>query len=329
MYAKSGSIEDAHQVFENLSAKDRIAWTAMIDGYAQHGQGRKALDLFNQMIAADIDPNGIALVSILNAFSHSGLVREGLCLFRLMSSAYGIKPVVNHYACVVDLLGRAGRLEEAFKFIITMPIEPNPTIWRSLLGACRNHKNLKLGICAAERLLDLEPEDDATYVLLANMYACAACWNKSFEARHAMKERGLRKAPGLSWLEVGKSFHVFGSSDSSHPQKEQIYNVLGSLMCEIKKAGYVPQTELALHAVGEEEKEKLLHDHSEKLAVALGLISTPAGSCIRIFKNLRICGDCHNAIKFISLLNGRKVVVRDVSRFHHFYDGACSCGDYW
>ncbi|EHA8586263.1 hypothetical protein COCNU_scaffold000148G000030 [Cocos nucifera] len=211
MYAKSGSIEDAHQVFENLSTKDRIAWTAMIDGYAQHGQGRKTLDLLNQMIAAGIEPNGIAFISILNACSHSGLVREGLCLLRLMSSAYGIQPVLNHYACVVDFLGRAGRPEEAFRFIIIMPMEQNPTIWGSLLGACRNHKNLKLGI--AERLLDLEPEDDATYVLLANMYASAGCWNKAFEVQHAMKQK--------SWLEVGNSFHVFGSSDSSHPQKEE------------------------------------------------------------------------------------------------------------
>lgn len=329
LYSRSGSIEDAHRVFEQLLRRDRIAWTSMIDGYAQHGEGRKALELFECMIEEGAQPNEVTFVSVLYACSHAGLVEEGLRYFHLMSSNYGIEPVLHHYACVVDLLGRAGRLEEALQFIKRMPLEPSPLIWRAFLGACRVHNNLDMGIYASNRLLEMEPEDDSTYVLLANMYAAVGRWSDALGVRNLMKKRGVRKAPGFSWIEVGKSFHIFGAGDTIHPQIELIHKALDELNFEMKKTGYVPETVFSLHDGDEIEKEKILSYHSEKLALGFGLIATASGSPLRIFKNLRICGDCHNALKVISLIRSRTIVVRDVSRFHHFREGKCSCGDYW
>lgn len=236
MYAKGGSIEHAHRVFDKLLRRDRIAWTSMIDGYAQHGEGRKALELFESMIEDGAHPNEVTFVSLLYACSHAGLVEEGLRYFHLMKSNYGIEPVLHHYACVVDLLGRAGRLEAALQFIKRMPLEPSPLIWRAFLGACRVHNNLDLGIYASNRLLEMEPEDDATYVLLANMFAALGRWSDASGVRNLMKERGVSKAPGLSWIEVGKSFHVFGARDKMHPQIEHIHKVIDDLNFEMKKA---------------------------------------------------------------------------------------------
>nr|DAD30151.1 TPA_asm: hypothetical protein HUJ06_031619 [Nelumbo nucifera] len=329
MYSKSGTIEDAQFVFDNLSQRDRIAWTAMIDGYAEHGQGLKALESFERMKEEGIIPNEVTYVSILYACSHAGLVAEGLHYFHLMSLDHGIEPVIHHYACMVDLLGRAGRLEDALGFINSMPIEPSALVWRAFLGACRLHRNLKMGIHASERLLELDPDDDSAYVLLANMYAEAGQWTESHRVRKLMSMRGVTKVPGLSWIEVKNCFHVFGAGDSIHPQKELIYRTLDDLNPEMKAAGYVPKIGSSTLQDVDGEEDRLACYHSEKLAVAFGLMSTPNGFPIRIFKNLRVCGDCHSAIKIISLIRNRAITVRDTSRFHHFRDGKCSCGDYW
>ncbi|PKU74315.1 Pentatricopeptide repeat-containing protein [Dendrobium catenatum] len=242
MYAKSGTIEDSSKVFDNLLTKDRIAWTAIIDGYAQHGLGRKALESFSKMIEEGINPNAVTFVSLLNACSHSGLIEDGIFLFEVMKSVYMIEPVIHHYTCMVDLLGRAGRLEEALEFIKTMPIEPNHLIWRTFLGACRNHNNMKLGTQASKCLLELDPDDDATYVLLANLYSSNGQWNEAFETRNAMKLRRVTKSPGLSWVMVQNNFHFFGAKDNCHPEKDLIYNVLCDLMLNMKEAGHVEET---------------------------------------------------------------------------------------
>eukprot|EP01018_Ginkgo_biloba_P004002 Gb_27891 [translate_table: standard] len=329
MYAKCGSVENACQVFHKMSHRDVISWTAMITGYATHGHGRAALMLFYKMQQAGMMPDHITFIVVLTACSHAGLVDEGWKCFDCMSRDYGITPQVEHYACMVDLLGRAGHLDEAYDFIRKMPLAPDTGVWGTLLGACRIHRNLELGERVAGHLLELDPQNVGYYVLLSNIFAVAGRWEDVENVRMTMKERGLKKKPGCSWIEVKNIVHVFLVADRSHPQAEKIYSVLQSLDRDMKEAGYVPDTNFVLRDVEEELKENILCGHSEKLAIAFGLINTCPGAPIRITKNLRVCGDCHSATKFISKIAEREIIVRDANRFHHFKDGLCSCQDYW
>eukprot|EP01018_Ginkgo_biloba_P018893 Gb_18914 [translate_table: standard] len=329
MYAKCGCLEFAHHVFDKMSERDVISWNAMIVGYGMHGHGEEALTIFQQMQQAGMKPNRVTFISVLSACSHAGLVDEGWKYFDSMSQDYSITPKAEHYACMVDLLSRAGQLDKAHDFIKTMPLEPSPSVFGALLGACRIHCNIDLGERVAQRLFELEPDNSGNYILLSNMYAEAGRWNDVAKVRTMMKKRGLQKRPGCSWIEVKNRVHSFVVGDKSHPQSEKIYAMLESLASQMEAAGYVPDTRFVLHNVEEQEKGYLLCSHSEKLAIAFGLISTCPGTPVRITKNLRVCGDCHSATKFISKIVEREIIVRDANRFHHFKDGLCSCGDYW
>eukprot|EP01018_Ginkgo_biloba_P006943 Gb_37396 [translate_table: standard] len=329
MYAKCGSIEDARKFFNSMSERNVVSWTAMITGCAHHGLGKEALELFKQMIQADMKPHNITFVGVLCACSHAGLVDEGRHFFYSMTREYGITPGVEHYTCMVDLLGRSGYLDEAEDFINKMQVKPNGAVWGALLGASRIHGNIEMGKRAAEHVLDFKLLDAGPYVLLSNIYAAAGRWDDANRVRKLMEDRQVKKQPGCSWIEVKNKMHSFVVGDRSHPQEEEIYNVLEKLAGQMKEAGYVPETNFVLHDVEDEQKELLLSHHSEKLAIAFGLISTPPGTIIRVAKNLRVCGDCHTAIKFVSKVVDREIVVRDNHRFHHFKDGHCSCGDYW
>eukprot|EP01018_Ginkgo_biloba_P003629 Gb_16327 [translate_table: standard] len=329
MYAKCGSLEIARNFFDKMPKRDVISWNAMIAGYGMHGHGEDALAVFTQMQQTSVKPNHITFVSILSACSHAGLVDYGWQYFDCMGRDYCIAPTVKHYACMVDLLGRAGYLDEAYDFIKSMPLEPDDSVWGALLGACRIHCNIEIGERVAEHLFDLEPENAGYYVLMSNIYAAAGKWNEVAKVRAMMNARGVKKTPGCSLIEVNKTIHEFLVGDRSHPQSEIIYEMLKTLTGQLEAAGYVPDTNFVLHDVEEEMKEHMLYSHSEKLAIAFGLINTSAGTPIRITKNLRVCGDCHNASKFISKIVKREIIVRDANRFHHFKDGLCSCGDYW
>eukprot|EP01018_Ginkgo_biloba_P029996 Gb_33537 [translate_table: standard] len=329
MYAKCGSIEDSRQVFDETSHRDIVLWTAMIAGYGKHGLAKEAFHLFEQMQQAGIKPNHITFISVISACSHAGLVDEGWRYFDSMSKDYHIAPRAEDYACMVDLLGRAGHLHEAESLINKMPIKPGADVWAALLGACRVHDNIEVGKTAAERLFELKPQTPGTYVVLSNIYAASGRWDIVAKLRKTMKDSGVKKEPGYSWIELKKRTHVFIVGDKSHPQTEEIYSMLEILAGRMKEAGYVPDTNLVLHDVDEEQKEHILFHHSEKLAIAFGLINTPPGTLIRIVKNLRVCIDCHTAIKFISKITEREIVVRDANRFHHFKEGLCSCADYW
>jgi pentatricopeptide repeat protein len=188
---------------------------------------------------------------------------------------------------------------------------------------------MEIGKRAADCLLESEPQDAASYVLLSNIYASVGKWDDAMKVRTMMKERGVKKDPGYSWIKLKNEVHAFLVGDTSHPQTEEIYAKLASLTEQMKVMGYIPDISFVLHDVEQEQKEHFLSYHSEKLAIAFGIIHTPAGTPIKIIKNLRVCGDCHSAIKFISQIVGRKIVVRDSNRYHHFMDGLCSCGDYW
>ncbi|KAG0589139.1 hypothetical protein M758_2G248400 [Ceratodon purpureus] len=328
-YARCGSFRDAQLVFEGMSKRNVISWNAMIGGLAQHGRGQDALQLFERMKKEGVRPDVVTFVSVLSACSHAGLLEEGRRYFASMTQDFDITPTIEHYGCMVDLLGRAGQLDEAEALIKKMPLQPNTMILGALLGACRIHGNITVAERAAESSLKLDPDNAAVYVVLSHMYAAAGMWDSSTKVRRLMEQRGITKEPGRSWIEVDGKLHYFVAEDRSHPQAEKIYAELEGLIHRIKSEGYVPDTRLVMHDVNEQEKENAVCRHSEKLAITFGLMTTPVGSPIRIFKNLRVCTDCHTATKFISRIVGREIVARDANRFHHFKDGICSCGDYW
>ncbi|KDP23741.1 hypothetical protein JCGZ_23574 [Jatropha curcas] len=329
MYSRCGDIESAFQVFNGMGDRNVISWTSMVTGFAKHGFAARALDIFHKMLEAGVRPNEITYIAVLSACSHSGLTSEGWKHFKSMNLEHGIVPRMEHYACMVDLLGRSGCLEEAMEFINSMPFKPDALVLRTFLGACTVHGNIDLGKHAAKMILEQEPSDPATYILLSNLYASAGQWEEVAEIRKNMKERNLIKEAGCSWIEVENIVHKFYVGDTSHSQARQIYDELDQLVLKIKELGYVPNTDHVLHDVEEEQKEQYLLQHSEKLAVAFGFISTSKSKTIRVFKNLRVCGDCHTAFKYFSVVEGREIVVRDSNRFHHFKDGKCSCDDYW
>ncbi|XP_019100241.1 PREDICTED: pentatricopeptide repeat-containing protein At3g49170, chloroplastic isoform X2 [Camelina sativa] len=335
MYSKCGSIDTASQVFNLMEDRNVISWTSMITGFAKHGFAERVLETFNQMTEEGVKPNEVTYVAILSACSHVGLVSEGWRHFKSMYQDHNIKPKMEHYACMVDLLCRAGLLTDAFEFINKMPFQADVLVWRTFLGACRVHSNTELGKMAARKILELDPNEPAAYIQLSNIYASAGKWEESTEMRKKMKERNLVKEGGCSWIEVGDKVHKFYVGDTSHPNAHKIYDELDRLISEIKRCGYVPDTDLVLHKLEEDDdddgtkKERLLYQHSEKIAVAFGLISTAKSRPVRVFKNLRVCGDCHNAMKYISSVSGREIVLRDLNRFHHFKGGKCSCNDYW
>ncbi|KAF7818789.1 putative pentatricopeptide repeat-containing protein [Senna tora] len=329
MYGKCGLFDHSTQLFDEIENPNIIAWNSLLGAFAQHGLGRKAIETFNRMMNEGVKPNGITFVSLLTGCSHTGMVEEGLNYFYTMDKIYGVVPREEHYGCVIDLLGRAGKLKEAEEFINNMPYEPNAFGWCSFLGACKIHGDKEMGKLAAEKLMKLEPTNSGTHVLLSNIYAKEKRWEDVRNLRKMMRDGNIKKLPGYSWVDVQNKTHIFGVEDWSHPQKKEIYEKLDSLLDQIKIAGYVPQTDLVLNDMDEVFKEKHLHHHSERIAVAYSLISMPEGKPIIVKKNLRVCADCHSAIKYISKVTGRIIIVRDNSRFHHFSSGLCSCGDYW
>ncbi|KAK4398033.1 Pentatricopeptide repeat-containing protein [Sesamum angolense] len=328
MYVKCGSVELARDVFNRTVDKDVVVWTAMIMGYGLHGWGREAINLFNEMKDAEVHPNDVTFLALITACSHCGLVEEGWEFFISMKD-YGIEPCQKHYAGVVDLLGRAGYLEKAYNFIMTMPVEPGISVWGALLSACKIHRRVTLGEYAAEKLFSLDPLNTGHYVLLSNLYASARMWDGVAKVRVLMKSKGLNKDSGYSMIEIDGKLQAFRIGDKSHPRSDEIYKKLEWLEMRLLESGFVPDTESALHDLDKEDKEVTLCNHSERLAIAYGLISTCPGTTLRITKNLRACVNCHLATKLISKFVSREIVVRDANRFHHFKDGTCSCGDYW
>ncbi|GAV81814.1 PPR domain-containing protein/PPR_2 domain-containing protein/DYW_deaminase domain-containing protein [Cephalotus follicularis] len=329
MYCKCGGLGDANSVFTRMVEKDVISWSTMIAGFAQNGYSREALRLFESMKVSGTRPNYITIVGVLFACSHAGLVEDGWHHFQSMKKLYGIEPGREHYGCMVDLLGRAGKLDEAVRLIHEMQCKPDAVTWRTLLGACRVHQNVHLAIYAAKQVLKLDPQDAGTYILLSNIYANSQRWEDVAEIRIAMRDKGVKKEPGSSWVEVNKQIHAFILGDNSHPQIDEINSQLNQLIHRLMGVGYIPDTNFVLQDLEGEQREDSLRYHSEKLAMVFGMISLPREKTIRIRKNLRICGDCHLFAKLVAKTEHRIIVIRDPIRYHHFQDGVCSCGDYW
>lgn len=329
LYGKCGSLEDSHRLFDEIQIKDHVSWTALVTGYAQFGKAQETIELFETMLAEGVKPDGVTFIGVLSACSRAGLVEKGKAYFDSMVNDHGIIPLLDHYTCLIDLYGRAGRLEEAKNLIDQMPCSPDAIGWSALLSACRVHRNMEIGKWAAESLAELDPLNPANYVLLSHMHAAQGSWEESAKLRKGMRERGVRKEPGCSWIKYKNKVYIFSADDQSHPNSKMIYAELERLNKKMEEIGYKPDMASVMHDVADTEKRHMLSHHSEKLAIAFGLLFIPEGLPIRVFKNLRVCGDCHNAFKFISKIVGREILVRDNVRFHKFSEGACSCGDFW
>ena len=329
MYGKCGFADKAYRVFGNMGGrKSLVTWNTMIMAFGMHGDGAKALELFEQMGITGVHRDAVSYLAALCACNHAGLVEDGVRLFDSMAGS-GVRPNVKHYGSVVDLLGRAGRLKEAYEIINSMPMFPDVVLWQSLLGACKTYGNVEMAEFASRKLLEMGSKSCGDFVLLSNVYAARERWNDVGRVREAMKSRDVKKIPGFSYIEVDGVIHKFINGDQRHANWCEIYAKLDEIKFQVKAYGYVAETNFVLHDIGQEEKENALCYHSEKLAVAFGLISTSEGTPIQVIKNLRICGDCHAVIKIISKIYDREIIVRDRARFHRFKEGLCSCRDYW
>ncbi|KAL5975101.1 hypothetical protein ACLOJK_031777 [Asimina triloba] len=276
MYAKCGSMENATELFVKMGPQkwNVVSWNAMICGLAMHGRGRNALEFFQKMLASGTKPTDVTFVGVLRACSHAGMVGEGINYFKAME-LHRIEPTIEHYGCMVDLLGRAGRLEEAEMLARSMTGQPHVVVWKTLLGACRVHGNVDIGERVGKELLELASDDSSCYVLLANLYASVGRWEDVSEVRNLMKERGVKKIAGCSSIELENVAHEFHAGDMSHPQMKEIYDKLEEMGRRLKEEeGYAPDTTQVLADIDEEEKETALFRHSEKLAIAFGLINT-------------------------------------------------------
>ncbi|KAJ7954824.1 Pentatricopeptide repeat-containing protein [Quillaja saponaria] len=329
LYSKCGCLNLARQMFDQLPERDTFCYNAMIGGFASHGYGHLALELYRKMKFEGLVPDNVTFVVTMFACSHVGLVEEGYKIFESMKKVYGVEPKLEHYGCLVDLLGRSGKLKEANQRVQEMPMKPNAILWRSLLGAARIHGNLEIGEVALEQLIQLEPETSGNYVLLSNMYASIDRWDDVKRVRRLMKDHGINKTPGFSLVETSGAMHEFLMGDRTHPFSKEIYLKIEEMNRRLQEYGYRPRTSEVLFDVEEEDKEDALSYHSERLAMAFALIASDLNSPIRIIKNLRICWDCHASTKLISVIYERDIIVRDRNRFHHFKDGTCSCLDYW
>ena len=303
----------------------------MITGLAAHGRANEAIALFQKMVdKTTIKPNSVTFIGLLTACGHAGKVEEGRCYFSLMRDEYGITPSTDHYTCMVDLLGRAGLVEESLDFVQSLPIEPHRGVWGALLGACRIHGKPEIARIAAEHLFELEPNAIGNYVLLSNIYASAGMWSEVSNVRKLMRKKGLRKTPSTSWMEAKDGrVHEFFAGDNIHPRSREITETLEEIMRRLRAEGYEPVLSSVVYDVNDDEKERILKGHSEKLALAFGVLTVEVGGIIRIMKNLRMCEDCHVVMRMASKVVRREIVVRDNMRFHHLKDGECSCGDFW
>ncbi|KAK9081986.1 hypothetical protein Syun_030968 [Stephania yunnanensis] len=328
-YAKCRTVDVARRKFNLIKEKDLISWNSMLAGYAMGGCHEEAILLLNEMKALGFVPDIITWNGLITGFTKTGDGNKGLHFFFRMCQT-GIMPNVTSISsalagCALTKDLKSGK--QIHGYVARNKIELSTGVGSALISMYSDCG--RLDCKAASFLFELEPQNSGNYILLANIYSAVGRWEEAAKVRCLMKERGVSKPPGCSWIAVKRRIHSFIVGDASHPLIEEISAKVESLYSEIKEIGYVPETNFVLQDVEDDEKENSLCGHSEKLAIAFGLISTPSGTPLRIIKNLRVCGDCHSATKFISKVTNREIIMRDCFRFHHFVDGVCSCGDYW
>ncbi|KAF9615843.1 hypothetical protein IFM89_026731 [Coptis chinensis] len=329
MYSKCGEVVDAWIVFGMMPVRNVVSWNAMITGYAQNGRNQEALALYDKMLQENLKPDNVTFVGILSACGHTGLIELGWKYFHSISES-GLMPTLDHYACMINLLGRSGYMNEAIKLIRSMQDKPNHLVWSTLLSVSKVNHDIESAEMAARHLFELDPLDAEPYIMLSNMYAGCGRWKDVASMRSLIQDKKIQKFAAYSWINIDNEVHKFVSGDRTHPQTHDIYKELSRLLNKMRDAGFVSDTNVALHDVGEEEKVESVCYHSEKLALAFALISRPHSvTAIRILKNIRVCGDCHLFMKFVSKSIGRRIILRDSNLFHHFEGGQCSCNDYW
>ncbi|CAN1201007.1 Pentatricopeptide repeat-containing protein At5g03800 [Linum perenne] len=330
MYSQCFNIDDSIKLFETMSLHDIVSWNTLLSGHVLHRQGDEALHLFSRMKNSAIRPNSITFVLAISAYSHtsSNLVDQCRAVLNSMKPDYNVEPTSEHYAPFITVLATWGLLQEAEETILNMPFEPEPKLWRSLLNSCRMQLNTDMGRRVAKRILEIEPNDPSTFVLVSNLYSASGRWHCAESTRQKMKERKLKKHPCKSWIIHDKKLHSFHVRDRSHPRSKDIYSGLEILIIECMKSGYNPDTSFVLHEVEEYQKKEFLFYHSAKLAATYGLLMTRPPEIIRIVKNIHVCGDCHSFLKHVSVVSRREILLRDASGFHFFSDGHCSCNDY-
>ncbi|XVF49037.1 hypothetical protein PTKIN_Ptkin03bG0236700 [Pterospermum kingtungense] len=305
IFGNCASMRDARRVFDKMRERNLASWKMMINGYAVNGKGDDGLLLFEEMRKGGFEPDSETFLALLSACASAVAVEEGVMYFELMKNEYRIVPRIEHYIGIIGVFGSSGHLNEAVEFIDNMPIEPTMEIWQALKGFARIHGDIDLEDHIEELLLGLDP---------------------SIRSENETRAPPRKK---LSMINMIEEKNRVSEYRCINPFKGEGNEKLKGLNGQMREAGYVPDTRYVLHDIDQEAKEQALQYHSERLAIAYGLISTPARTPLRIIKNLRICGDCHNAIKIMSKIVGRELIVRDNKRFHHFRDGKCSCRDYW
>ncbi|KAM7254342.1 hypothetical protein ACFE04_032024 [Oxalis oulophora] len=304
-------------------------WDALL-GHARHRHDYdKTIELYKEMLIQGVKPNHVTFHALLSACSNSGRTEDGWEYFNSMTREYGIEPDAIHYACMIDSLGREYYLRDAFELLRSAPFNPTIDMWAALLTAARRKQNLNIAKLAAEELYALEPEKLCYYIALLNMYRSLGMLKEVQGVLDTLQRKGLRMISPSSSIEIKKQSHVFFSGDKFHPQMAEVYHKVDELMEEVSRFGHVDGKVTFLPDVNENE-QRIVKYHSERLAIAFGLINTAKlRITLRIMQEHRICEDCHNAVMLMAMATGRKIVVKDADRFHHFESGTCSCGGYW
>ncbi|CAI0461385.1 unnamed protein product [Linum tenue] len=317
MYSKCGAMDDALDVFNNMPERDWISWDTMITWLAKNELGEDAIDLFTQFKEAGFRPNSKMFIGVFLACGVLGDMDEGMFHLISMKNDFDIIPTMEHHLSIVQMLGSAGYLDEALEFIHKMHLEQNVNVWETLMYLSRVQGNLELGDRCAEIVEQLDPtrldKESKAGLVPVRASDIALVREKKLASQNLLE----RRTQG------------YRAGDKSSPDTDKIYGLLRNLKAQMIEAGYVPETRFVLHDVDQESKEEAIHAHSERLALAQGFLTSPARMPVRVTKNLRVCGDCHNACKIISYIVGRQLIMRDNKRFHHMKDGVCSCNDYW
>ncbi|KAL1824004.1 hypothetical protein ACET3Z_010782 [Daucus carota] len=240
MYAKCGNIKHSHLAYNRISTRNLVTENSMLTAYAMHGHGEEGIAFFRKMLIDGFVPDTVTFLSVLSSCVHAGSVEAGKEFFKLLRS-YNVNPTLKHFTCMVDLLSRAGELNEAYRLICEMPLQPDSIIWGAFLGGCVLAGNVDLGEVAAKRLIELEPDNTANYVVLANLYAYAGRWKELAKTRKIIKEKHMNKNPGCSWIETSDQIHVFVSGDISHKNHDDIYNTLYNLRNHMSLVQELPE----------------------------------------------------------------------------------------